>query len=346
MTDEPRRSFITLPRVSLVCALLAIPIFAGVHWIAEKFLLLFILLYVPPFLIVAPFLVLALLSAKRRRWRCALANGVMVLLVGLGFFRFRILGGSLVSSETFTVITHNVGQGNRLAFHDAFPNSGADAILLQDAAVREKDLTRKFAHLKARRLTQFVLLTPHEIVDAALVNDALWRGRPVAARFVVRVTGKDVALYNVHFPTPRRSLSHAMSPRVALGLEDEPTDGHASYSTWLENRVILAEQLAKVISREALPFVVAGDFNTPDHGLIYRRVSDGLRDAHVHAGSGWGFTFPGDGRKGGRLAMLFGPWLRLDYIFGGKGFTPVECRVASNDRSQHRAVLARFAPLP
>jgi vancomycin resistance protein VanJ len=346
MTDEPRRPFVTLPRVTLVSVLLAIVVFAGMHWIAERSLILYILLFVPPFLIVAPFLILALLAAKRRRWRCAVANGGMVLLVGFGFYRYRLAGGSSDADGKFTVISHNIGQGNRVAFNDAFPNSGADAILLQDAAGRERDFSRRYPNLRMRGLNQFLLLTPHEIVEAAPVHDALWRGRPVAARFVVRVSGKEIALYNVHFPTPRRSLSHAMSPRVALGLEDEPIDGHASYSNWLEGRVTLAEQLAKVISQETLPFVVAGDFNTPDHGLVYRRVSEGLRDSHADVGSGWGFTFPGDGRKGGRLAMLFGPWLRLDYIFAGKGFTPIECRVASDDRSQHRAILARLAPLP
>ena len=67
-------------------------------------------------------------------------------------------------------------------------------------------------------------------------------------------------------------------------------------------------------------------------------------DAHAHAGRGWGFTFPG--ARDGKLARSLGPWLRLDYLFAGPNWKAVECRVASDPTSQHRAVLARFLPTP
>jgi endonuclease/exonuclease/phosphatase family metal-dependent hydrolase len=198
-------------------------------------------------------------------------------------------------------------------------------------------------------VAQFLLLTPHEIVSANPVNDALWRGKPVAARFVIKAAGREIALYNVHLPTPRNSLRHVISPRVALEmlwLADAPTDDQPSYRRWLRARVALAEQLHGVFSRESLPFLVAGDLNTPEHGVVYHQISAGLQDAHATTGRGWGYTFPSDAKKDGRLARIFGAWLRLDYVFAGKGFTPSECRVASDERSQHRAVLARFAPVP
>ena len=96
-----------------------------------------------------------------------------------------------------------------------------------------------------------------------------------------------------------------------------------------------------MLSRETLPFIVCGDFNTPDHGIIYHTVSRGLTDAHLHAGRGWGLTFPGATRN---PLSLHGPWLRLDYAFAGRGWQPVYCSPEPGRRSQHCAVAAHFVP--
>ena len=127
-------------------------------------------------------------------------------------------------------------------------------------------------------------------------------------------------------------------------LGQAPTDGFPSYREWLEARLVLARQLAAVFEKETLPFLVAGDFNMPDHGLVYHTFAGKLQDAHARTGRGWGQTFPGS--REGRIAALVGPWLRLDYIFAGPGWKPLFCRVADDDRSQHRAVLARFGLPP
>jgi vancomycin resistance protein VanJ len=272
------------------------------------------------------------------------------VVVLFGFQRFRLPGAPAPAGPgRFTLVTHNIGEGNKLAFDKAFPGQEPDAILLQDAINRQRDYARRFPALHTRAVAQFLLLTPHEITEGAPVSSALWRGNPVAARFVVRADGHEIALYSVHLPTPRRSLRGAFSPRVALEmlwLAKAPTDDHPSYRDWLQARVALARELSTAFQAEKLPFLVAGDLNTPDHGSVYRAIATNLRDAHREAGRGWGFTFPADGAKDGRLAVLFGPWLRLDYIFAGRGFVPLECKVASDDASQHRAVLAHlsFAP--
>jgi endonuclease/exonuclease/phosphatase (EEP) superfamily protein YafD len=80
----------------------------------------------------------------------------------------------------------------------------------------------------------------------------------------------------------------------------------------------------------------------PDHGGMYRLFASKFVDAFAASGNGWGFTFPG--AKESRIGALLGPWLRLDYLFAGHGWKPVECRTADDALSQHRAVLARFEP--
>ena len=302
----------------------------------------------PRHLFALPLVVLMPLALRARCWLLCITHAACLACLALVFITFRVHASH--SSATLTVITHNVGQGNRAAFVDSFPTEKPDAVLLQDVAkadIREKEYRRRYPTYRNRGVAQFILLTPHEIENAEPVGGVLWRGKPIAARFVIKVGGRSVAIYSVHLPTPRSSLAHVFSPRVALEmcwLAKAPTDGFSSYREWLDARIALARSLAAVFDKETLPFIVGGDFNMPDHGIVYHIFARQLTDAFAAAGHGWGMTFPG--ARDGRIPALLGPWLRLDYWFAGHGWKPVDCRVADDAHSQHRAVLARFNPTP
>ena len=79
----------------------------------------------------------------------------------------------------------------------------------------------------------------------------------------------------------------------------------------------------------------------PDHGFIYHQFAGRMTDCFPAAGRGWGMTFPGGVRN--PLGYLT-PWLRIDFVFAGKGWTPVFCEAEPGRRSQHRAVLAMLTP--
>ncbi len=97
----------------------------------------------------------------------------------------------------------------------------------------------------------------------------------------------------------------------------------------------MAEDISTVLLSERRPFIVAGDFNVPDHGVIYRRFASHLKDSFERGGSGYGFTFPGDARR-------IPTWLRIDYIWAGPQFEPVYAAVGAAKRQQHFAVVARL----
>lgn len=336
---------LTIAHVIVLLVLLTL-----IEWFAEHVLALGILLFAPPQCMGVPALILGVAALVRKRWGIFAVNAACAAVVLVVFMGARIRPAPRPQPGTLSVITHNIGQGNRAAFVDSFPDDSPDVVLLQDvprAHRREQDYLRRYPGYRTRGLGPYMLLTPHEIEHASLVRDALWRGQPVAARFVIRWNGRSIAIYCVHMPTPRDSLYAAISPRVLMemiGLRAAPTARFASHREWIDARVMLATQFAAVLDREELPFVVGGDFNTPDHGVIYHLMAKRLTDAHVAAGRGWGFTFPGG--KESRLSALMGHWLRLDFLFAGRGWKPVDCRVANDDRSQHRAVLARFAVVP
>jgi endonuclease/exonuclease/phosphatase (EEP) superfamily protein YafD len=118
---------------------------------------------------------------------------------------------------------------------------------------------------------------------------------------------------------------------------------YGNYREYVQDRMRLAQELAKVLADEKLPMIVGGDFNTPDHGYIYHLFAGEMSDAFAHAGRGWGLSFPGTTHN---PIALFGPWLRIDYLFAGHGWHATECRPEPGQKSQHKAVFARFEPQP
>jgi vancomycin resistance protein VanJ len=349
MSDKAWMCWFGIRRLTWLYACLLVIALVLLEWFAEAWLPLALFLFVPPMLLLAPLALLMPLAILFKRWR---ALGIHLACIGLVvfiFMGFRWQKRPQPSAQSFTVITHNTGQGNREAFIDSFPNEKPDAVMLQDvfyADRKERNFRKIYPEYQSSGAAQFMLLTPHTVESKEAVNEALWQGKPIAARFVIRVGEKKIALYSVHMPTPRRELSRARSPRVILEmlwLSKVPTDGFPSYRAWLDARVVLAKQLRDVFEREPLPYIVGGDFNTPDHGIVYHTIASKNEDAFRAAGSGWGFTFPGS--KDGGFAKLLGHWLRLDYLFAGKGWKAVDCKTAEEDSSQHRAVLARFEPI-
>lgn len=336
-----------LQRVTVAYALTLSCLLMSLEWRAEAWLPLGLLCFAPPILFALPLAILAPWAILARRWFLCGVQAGCVALIYLVFVTCRI--HEQKSSAALTVITHNVGQGNRNAFTDSFPAENPDAVILQDVAKadhRENEYRRRYPSYRSRGVSQFILLTPHEIESAESVNEALWRGKPVAARFVIKIGDQLVAIYSVHLPTPRSSLKHVFSPHVALEmfwLSKAPTDGFSSYREWLDARIALACKLAVFFEKEPLPFVVGGDFNMPDHGIVYHTFANRLTDAFAASGRGWGMTFPGT--RDGRIPTLLGRWLRLDYWFAGHGWKPVDCRVGNDTFSQHSAVLARFDPV-
>ena len=132
-------------------------------------------------------------------------------------------------------------------------------------------------------------------------------------RAVVRVDGRDVAVYNVHLLPPRRL--------------DYTVDGRLQFADLLET-----------LSGEKLPYVVAGDLNltgdTPQHADL-RRV--GALDAHDVAGRGRGSTWPVN------AFFRYLPGLRMDHVYAGNGLVPVSCRTGEGRGSDHRPVVAEVS---
>lgn len=163
-----------------------------------------------------------------------------------------------------------------------------------------------------------------------------------AARFEVDAPGGSVAVYVVHVRSPRDALSKYGSLKmwkwtlfgVPAHVSPSVTIGHY----WDEQKLVI-EGLLKRIESETIPTIVLGDWNLPDCGPRYRRLTKQLQDAHRVAGKGLGYTFPGDISS---WSALGNPWMRIDYVLADRKHWEVhDCRVQSEEdasRSQHRAL--------
>jgi endonuclease/exonuclease/phosphatase (EEP) superfamily protein YafD len=325
---------------ALVVLLILLEWWSEAHWTLD------LLLYGPsqglllPLALLTP---LALLLRRRLLW----VHLLCIALVAFLFMTFGWRSRTIASAETITVVTHNVGDGNVAQFNRFVADEKPDVLLLQDAGLRHREIARTYASWFRAQHGGLVLVSKHPIIESALLRDAAWNGRSVAARFVIQFQGRPLALYNVHLPTPRAQLSPFLQKRVlsSLFLDDERAAANTAattYQQYLTARAGVVRRLVKVFADEKQPCIVGGDFNLPDHGTLYHVLTDDLKDAFAETGRGWGLTFPGARRNRG--ARFIGPWLRIDYLFAGKGWVPISCDVEPGQDSQHRAVVGRFNP--
>jgi len=308
-----------------------------IPWVGQRWWPVSLIIYLPPLIGLLPGLALLLPTAWwAPRWLAvnvaALILGFMALLQPSWSWPATPKPGDLV------VVTNNFGQHNRQSLRPFLEIEQPDLILLQEAMGRGPAFANAYPGYFWRAHGEYVLLSRYPITAGGMVLGSAGQ----AARFVVDVEGRELAVYNVHLHSPRRELQAAAHPRLVwemlTGQRGSQTRLH-TYQERLARRRDAALHLREVLEAEPLPFLAGGDFNVPAGTWLYRQVSRNLTDAHTTAGRGLGYTFPGETSQ---WLALRQPWLRIDYLFTGPGLTPVDARTESGRRSQHRAVSARL----
>jgi endonuclease/exonuclease/phosphatase (EEP) superfamily protein YafD len=319
--------------------------FVGEHNVTTGFLLylprsVFLLPLPPLFLITLPF-----------HWRMALAQLVASLAfvwLAMGWQVHKTApdpGPAPASGTKITLLTYNRGENMKQSLQPFIQQTKPDLIILQDAGGRAAAFKNAkgyeaFPHVAGTG--EFTLLSRFPIRSTQLVTVPSARGpAPVAARFELDVSGQPVAVYGVHFLTPRDALSSLARGGFLSGILGFPGSPYAPkrklHQEWWDDRIRQTDALLAICSHEPLPLLVAGDFNAPAGGAIHRRIASQLTDAHLTAGQGFGFTFPGVTRN---PLSLGGPWMRIDYILSGKGWQVLDCITEEERPSQHRALAA------
>lgn len=332
--------------VWLVCLIALLVLF---RWPGEANPFTAFLLYLPPSLWCLPGLALIPLALILRFRLALVLSAATVLILGLGSgWRF---GGpfeppppSERTPDSLMVLTNNRGQGGGHSLRPFMNRVQPDVMLFQESSGRAASYLRDqgyaaFAH--GQSLGEFTILSRFPITAANLVEVPVDdRAVKYACRFEMDWDGRRVAIYNVHFPSPRGALLSMRGGAFLYGLPI-PTERwrkrRQQVVTFWERHLALAEDLVRRLKAEPLPFVVGGDFNSPHFGRVHHRLRQVTTDAHHAAGDGFGFTFPGQTRN---PLSLGGPWMRIDGVFVSPTWQVKGCWTEPDRPSQHRAVAA------
>jgi endonuclease/exonuclease/phosphatase family metal-dependent hydrolase len=94
-------------------------------------------------------------------------------------------------------------------------------------------------------------------------------------------------------------------------------------------RSVQSNSVREEIDKSPYPVIVCGDFNDVPNSYAYCKIGDGLQNAFVEKGLGFGRTFSG-----------ISPTLRIDNIFLDKKFTIDQFTRVSKKLSDHFPIIA------
>ena len=315
-------------------------------WWGERNWLLSIFLFVPAIIWFVPFILLTPFHLAFRPKLCWIS---VVALVAICFIYLDFCWAFSVSKNKpgLTLLTNNVG-GRKFPTLNAFlEKEDPDVIALQDGWRVTAALRKQYPERFVANQGEYVLVSKIPIRKSGLLTQLTFRGRPIGAWFELEYEGQSIVIYDIHMPTPRLEFQklrgRGFVTELFGGKGIYSSEVRNNYKEFVETKIRLAHELADVLQKEQRPFLVAGDFNMPANGYIRELFHSRFVDAFGAKGRGYGFTFPG---TSGGMLKLFGSWLRLDYLYAGKDWQPLLCRVEPRQPAEHRAVVARFDLTP
>lgn len=320
--------------VMLVLVLLAIKIAGERYWLSSAALYLPPLGWLLPLAVLTP---LCFLHARRSCWFHLIA----VITVLFVFMDFHWKLWTPAKKKSLTIVTNNIGSRKAQTLFPFLEGEKPDIIVLQEAWRLAPMLSRRHPNFFVAQRSEFVLLSKFEIKNSGVVPGSLTPRGYLAAWFELNYHGKSILVYAVHLPTPRFDLERLRGRGFVVELLRGgglySTEGRVAFAKAMDERIQAAEKLMEVLQKEERPFLVAGDFNAPSPGYVKDIFASNLTDVFAAAGRGYGLTFPGSTWN---PLSLFGPWLRIDYIFAGKGWRPISCEVEPRQSAQHLGIAA------
>ncbi len=217
-----------------------------------------------------------------------------------------------------------------------------DLILLQETKRGMNELEELLPDYQVAIVGEFTIHSRWPILENTAPEALYHDGECFATRFVIDAPKHPFVVYNVHLPT-RQPMLESM---VGLGLRHDFGHGgiwspeiRREFQSSMQSYVQLAERLAAAMEAESLPVLAAGDFNMPERGRAYERLTRHFADAHERTGLGFGYTVPASTRKS---LALWEPWLRLDYLLADSQWLVLDFTTERRRRAQHRAISGTF----
>ncbi|WP_293911969.1 endonuclease/exonuclease/phosphatase family protein [Deinococcus sp.] len=306
-----------MARLAWTYLALLLLVWALAELVAERTVPTLLLAYLPPVIWVwpAPLLLLLALLRWRKGGRPAIFPAVLACLLALPVLGFTWHAPQPAWPGDLKVLTYNVargGLGTAARISAQIRSVNADIVTLQEVNGLRPGLTAELlaglpgyavsrAGAEVMTLSRFPVLGTRELILPGT-------GR----RFLVSrigAPGGELSVVNVHFGTV--TVSRVLSGQIM------PTR---------DRRAQQLDVLLREVAATSGPVIVAGDFNTPPRGQVYRALSAELSDAWDSAGRGFGYTFSSQA-----------PVLRIDHVFV-RGLKVVGAGVQPPGGSDHRAL--------
>lgn len=317
-----------LTAATLINAVALVSLFGVVHFFAAHDGVSAMLSYLPQHPLGIPAVILVVWSAIKRMGRPLVVNCAALVFFIIGFMGYNVPVG-LAPGEydrELRVMTFNVHHGwsGPDKVSETIMQANPDVICLQESERYypkvSKDLAtrRFFSDYEERRVSDLCTMSKYPIksVGYHILHE---KGRSYALATTLDVDGTLVTVINVHF------VKTAWLREGRPGFE--VSSDFALHSEEVRN--IQMRKLVELIYNTHTPVVVAGDFNTPPRGLVYKEIADRLQDAFCAAGWGLGYTFH---------SKL--PLTRIDYVFHDKDISTLSCTEISGRASDHLPVVA------
>lgn len=301
-----------------LAALLAVWLLGA--WVAERTTLTLLMAYVPPLYVLWPVPLLLLWALLRRERRAALPLALTLLLspIYAGYtWHLQAKRNAGFTADTFTLLSYNIARGGY---------GSADKLAAQILAQRPDLVTLQEANMlrpgeRERLLSHFAGYHSASTRSGELLTLSRWpikSNREIVLpnttrRFLVTDLGA-FSLINVH-------LSTVLVSGALRGKVPETRDKRA-----VQVQTLLAEA-----ERLQWNVVLAGDFNTPPRGALYRQLKGQLDDAWEEGGRGTGWSYSS------KLPML-----RIDHVFAPRNMAVRSAQVLDTGGSDHRGLLVRL----
>ncbi len=319
-------------RVAVACwayATMALGVAALTRGLGDQWWAATLLLYGPRWPWLLPLAVLApvmLWTRPRSPWGLLAAAAVVAgPLMGFSLPRHPFATGE-TGDRRLLVLTCNV-QNGRLdagALAGLIERERPDIVILQEWSDELRDAIFRSPgwHVQANRgLCLASRLPPrrYEVLGDPRMPPG-WR--TIGLRGDLEAPGGVIHLVGLHLRSPREGIEAVLDRGLAGSSDlDRVTALRAEESA-----------LARRWTEQATgPTVIAGDFNMPGDGALFRRDWSGYHNAFNEIGLGFGYT-------------KFTRWhgARIDHVLTGPGWRSLRCWIGPDVGSDHRPVLAEL----
>jgi vancomycin resistance protein VanJ len=315
--------FLALAWISAVLLLVVINILApqraGLFALTEVF---------EPFVVLAALLAMPLALIGRTRAGSLVVAVLLVLALGRylpGWISVPAGGEPRLTAATWNVLG---GSGGALRTLEGVLATETDLVALVELQPRAVELLEAEPVVTSR--WPYRLLAP----DPGLFGSGLMSRYPITDGNVF--SDPDYLRAQVELPDATVVVVYVIHPprpgvrtvwRLPVGLETAVRDAELDAIREAVERDLVAGRTV----------MVAGDFNTTEREPAYIEFASGLRDAHLDAGVGPGFTWRPEGLEG----LPFGV-VRIDYLLTSADLQATATHVVCNHLSDHCRLIAAF----